>query len=102
LSWITGRQFADALTHLLTTLVYAHHRVRFERAAVMPEAELRTVIVDHGFSIANLSYHLLGGGKFFEYCMIIRTLDGGNTSRLAKRLIQLPNVVEFRIAPTGD
>jgi len=86
----------------MPTLVYAHHRVRFERVAMMPEAELRALIADQGFSIANLSYRLLGGGRFFEYRMIIRTLDVHNTSRLAKRLIQVPSVVEFRIAPTGD
>jgi putative Mg2+ transporter-C (MgtC) family protein len=38
----------------------------FERGAVMAEDELRRLIGEHGFSIANLSYHLSEGGKFFE------------------------------------
>src|SRR5207244_4899280 len=54
---------------------YAHYSLTFERGAVMAEDDLRRLIGDHGFSIANLSYRLSGGGKFFEYGMVIKSRD---------------------------
>jgi len=81
---------------------YAHHSLTFERGAVMAEDDLRRLIGDHGFSIANLSYRLSGGGKFFEYGMVIKSRDRMNADALSQHLCQLPEVLEFRIAPTGD
>jgi putative Mg2+ transporter-C (MgtC) family protein len=86
----------------MPTLLYAHHHVRFDRQAVLPEGDLRALITGLGFSVANLSYRLVEGGRFFEYRMVIRTRQAGNTARLATALSRLPSVVEFRIAPTGD
>ena len=86
----------------MPTNLYAHHRVRFHREAAMPEAELRALIAEHGFSIANLSYRLGGDGRFFEYRMVIRTRDGSSTQRLARTLRGIASVVAFQIAPTGD
>jgi putative Mg2+ transporter-C (MgtC) family protein len=79
---------------------YAHHTIRFDRDAVKSEDELRRLIGQHGFTIANLSYRLTGLGKVFEYRMVIRSRDQQNAEALAKTLRQLPEVVEFRIAPT--
>jgi putative Mg2+ transporter-C (MgtC) family protein len=81
---------------------YAHYSLTFERGSVMAEDELRRLIGDHGFSIANLSYSLSGGGKFFEYGMVIKSRDRLNADALSQHLCQLPEVLEFRIAPTGD
>jgi putative Mg2+ transporter-C (MgtC) family protein len=91
--WIEGR---------MPTLLYAHHHVRFRRDAVMPEPELRTLLGEHGFTVANLSYRLTAEGRFFEYRMVIRTRRGGNAQRLAQTLSGLERVIGFRIAPTGD
>jgi len=74
----------------------------FERGAVMPEDELRRVVGEHGFSIANLSYHLSDGGKFFEYGMVIKSRDRRNADALSRHLSKLPEVLEFRIDPMGD
>ena len=68
----------------------------------MAEDELRRMIGQHGFSIANLSYHLNDGGKFFEYGMVIKSRDRHNADALARHLSKLPEVLEFRIDPTGD
>jgi putative Mg2+ transporter-C (MgtC) family protein len=54
---------------------YANHVLRFERGHVMSENELRKLIGDYGFSIANLSFRLIDDGKFFEYRMTIRCRD---------------------------
>ncbi|HEX2652566.1 MAG TPA: MgtC/SapB family protein [Xanthobacteraceae bacterium] len=81
---------------------YAQHTLKFDRNAVIPEEDLRKLIGAHGFSVANLSYRLAEGGKIFEYRMVIRTRDRQNAEALSKHLRGLPEVIEFRIAPTGD
>jgi putative Mg2+ transporter-C (MgtC) family protein len=86
----------------LPTEFYAYHSLRFERGTVMGEQELRQLIGEHGFSIANLSYHLNEGGKFFEYGMVIKSRDRANADALSRHLSSLPEVVEFRIDPMGD
>jgi putative Mg2+ transporter-C (MgtC) family protein len=82
--------------------VYAYHHIRFARNNTMPEKELRALLTQHGFSIANMAYRVIEDGQVFEYRMVIRTTDPTNTSRLADDLRQLELVREFRIAPTGD
>jgi putative Mg2+ transporter-C (MgtC) family protein len=86
----------------LPTEFYARHSVTFERDAVMAEDELRRLIGEHGFSIANLSYHLKGAGRFFEYAMVIKSRDRRNADTLSRALSRSPQVYEFRIDPTGD
>ena len=86
----------------MPTNLFAHHTIRFRRHQVMAEPELRSLLAECGFSIANLSYRLDGDGADFEYRMVLRTTDGENHRRLAERLTQLERVLEFRISPTGD
>jgi putative Mg2+ transporter-C (MgtC) family protein len=86
----------------LPTEFYAHHSLTFERSAVMAEDDLRRLIGEHGFSIANLSYRLSNSGKTFEYRMVIKCRDRRNAEALSQHLCQLREVLEFRIAPTGD
>ncbi|HEX9320983.1 MAG TPA: MgtC/SapB family protein [Xanthobacteraceae bacterium] len=90
------------IEHRLPSEFYAHHTLKFDRGSVLPEDELRKLISGHGFTIANLSYRLAEGGKIFEYRMVIRTRDRENAENLSRHLRQLPEVIEFRIAPTGD
>jgi putative Mg2+ transporter-C (MgtC) family protein len=81
---------------------YAHHMLRFSRDRVMGEVEMRKMVQDHGFTIANLSTRLTEGGQQFEYRMTIKSRDRKNAEALSTYLRGLPEVVEFRIAPTGD
>ena len=81
---------------------YAHHLLRFERNRVIAENELRKMIGEHGFSVANLSSRLMEGGQQFEYRMTIKSRDRGAAESLSKHLRGLPEVLEFRITPTGD
>ncbi len=81
---------------------YAHHMLRFLRERVMTEDDLRKLIGDHGFTIANLSCRLIEGGQQFEYRMTIKSQDRRNAEKLSVHLRSLSEVVEFRIAPTGD
>jgi putative Mg2+ transporter-C (MgtC) family protein len=81
---------------------YAHHLIRFTREQVIGEEEVRKLISEYGFSIANLSSRLSEGGQQFEYRMTIKSRDRKNAERLSAYLRSLPEVVEFRITPTGD
>ena len=81
---------------------YARHSVSFDRGAVMAEDELRRLVATHGFSIANLSYHLRDAGKVFEYTMVIKSRDPRSADTLSRELSESPQVLEFRIDPTGD
>jgi putative Mg2+ transporter-C (MgtC) family protein len=81
---------------------YAHHHLRFRREAVMAEDKLRQLIGTHGFTVANLSSRLINEGMIFEYRMVIRSRDRANAQVLSQHLLSLPEVIEFRISPTGD
>jgi len=81
---------------------YAHHTLRFARDSVIPEDDLQKLLGGHGFTIANLSHRLTEGGRIFEYRMVIRSRNRGSAETLARQLRTMPEVIEFRIAPTGD
>jgi putative Mg2+ transporter-C (MgtC) family protein len=90
------------IEHRLPAEFYAHQSLTFERGAVMTEDELRRMLGEHGFTIANLSYHLTDGGKRFEYAMVIKSRDARNADALSRHLAKRADVLEFRIDPMGD
>jgi putative Mg2+ transporter-C (MgtC) family protein len=91
------------LERRLPTEFYAHHTLTLEHSAVMTEPDLRRLISEHGFTIANLSYRMSDTGRRrFEYGMVIKTRDRRNAEALSRRLAELPEVLAFSIAPTGD
>jgi putative Mg2+ transporter-C (MgtC) family protein len=90
------------IEQMLPAEFYAHHMLRFDRENVIAEADVRGLLHKHGFSVANLSSRLTEGGKQFEYRMVIRSKDRKNGETLAEHLRRLPEVLEFRISPTGD
>ena len=81
---------------------YAHHHIRFRRDAVMGEPELKKLIGSYGFSVANLHTRLINNGACVEYRMVIRARDRNSASALSEHLLTLPQVIEFRVSPTGD
>lgn len=112
-----GFYFPLAVTTVLTVLTlsvfrwierkvpgefYARLEVRFPRNAVMPEDEFRKFLSDHDFSIANLSYSYNVDAQFFEYKMVIRTVEAINARRLQESLRANSAVNEFRMSPAGD
>jgi putative Mg2+ transporter-C (MgtC) family protein len=91
-----------AIERRLPSEHYAHHTLKFERGAVMPEEDVRGLVGKYGFSIANLSHRLADGGASFEYRMVISSRDRNGAESLSRELRSIPEVKEFRIAPTGD
>ncbi|MGH8763810.1 MAG: MgtC/SapB family protein [Nitrosospira sp.] len=80
---------------------YLQYHVSFDRDNVMPEHQVKKLLADHGFGIANASYRITQAG-LFEYRMDIRTTNPGRASVLAQALRELESVREFRISMTGD
>ena len=91
--WIEG---------MMPSELYANFTVRFAREAVMPETALRELVNQHGFSVANLNYRLIGETGQFEYRMVMRTLKTDNVRRLSESLNADRSVAEYRISPTSD
>ena len=85
----------------MPTEFYAQFHIKFRRASVMSEAELRVITRDLGFSIANMTFELTDSGQSFEYRMGIKTLNSRNLQALSERLKAEPTVVEFCITPVG-
>ncbi|MBO0766639.1 MAG: MgtC/SapB family protein [Hyphomicrobiaceae bacterium] len=90
-----------AIENRLPAEFYAHHHLRFRREAVMDEGEVRKLVGSYGFTVAHLSLRLIEEGKFFEYRMVLRSRAPGQARALAQHLLKLPEVIEFRISPTG-
>jgi len=86
----------------IPTEFYANFSVRFARDAVMPEAELRQLISQHGFSVYNLNYRLIAEGSQFEYRMVLRAVGAGGARALSDALKSNRLVLEYRIAPASD
>jgi putative Mg2+ transporter-C (MgtC) family protein len=91
--WIEGKMPSE---------LYANFTVRFAREAVMPETALRALVKQHGFSVANLNYRLIGETGQFEYRMVMRTLKTDDVRRLSETLNADRAVTEYRISPASD
>jgi putative Mg2+ transporter-C (MgtC) family protein len=81
---------------------YAILAVRFAREGLMPEAELRKLVAEHGFSLHNMSYRLHGEAAQFEFRAVIRTMQPTALRRLAETLNRNAAVLEYRLAPTSE
>lgn len=81
--------------------IYYRFDVRFERGSEMSETELRTLLREHGFDVADMSYRLDQDGRVLRHTMSVRTTGERAASTLANQLVSLDSVLEFRITPTG-
>jgi putative Mg2+ transporter-C (MgtC) family protein len=81
---------------------FAHFVVRFAKDTALPEVQMRELVKEHGFTIANLSYRLNAVDGYFEYRMMVRTQSADNARTLTEALSRLDIVKEFRISPTVD
>ena len=82
--------------------VYAHHALRFERDHALPEEDVRKIMKEHRFNVANMSYRVTDDGLYFEYRMILRTYDPRHIAALSAYLRGLAQVKSFQLSPTGD
>jgi len=87
---------------LIPSQFYAHYVVRFKKDLTPSEGDVRRLLPDYGFKIANMSYGLSHSGTIFEYRTVIKTAKKVNAERLAEHLRNAENVIGFSISPTGD
>jgi putative Mg2+ transporter-C (MgtC) family protein len=86
----------------LSVQFYAQFVVRFAQSAAMPEADVRRLVMQHGFKITKLTYRLDGAAAFFEYGMTLHARGSDAARALSETLSQLQSVTAFQISPTGD
>jgi putative Mg2+ transporter-C (MgtC) family protein len=92
----------NSLERTLPRESYAQYHVSFDRNDIMPEHQVRRMVADHGFEIANMSYRITSEG-LFEYRMDIRTKrNPATTAHLAETLRKSDMVRDFRISTTGN
>jgi putative Mg2+ transporter-C (MgtC) family protein len=81
---------------------YAQHYLSFDCNNAMEEDEIRTMLNQHGFTIANISYRVSDDAKSFEYRMVMRTSHPERFAALSRFLREHDRIRTFRISPTGD
>ena len=81
---------------------YAHFHIQFDRAQAISEDDLRTLLGNHGFTVATMSYRILNNGDSFEYRTTIRSTHRNNITVLADNLRKHPLVRELRISPSSE
>jgi len=87
---------------VMPALYYSRLEVLCRGQTALPEDELRKLIADQGFTVANLNYAQRDNGKRFEYTMTIRTQRRDGTRLLATALSKHKKVLEYQVTPAGD
>jgi putative Mg2+ transporter-C (MgtC) family protein len=83
-------------------LVYVHHGVRFPISRAMSEAEYCELVARHGFKVFEFAYRVSPEAGSTEYQMVLSTRDLTAEQRFARALAATPDVLEFRLAPSGN
>lgn len=86
----------------MKTETYARLTLTLRRDTGLDEAALRAELGRLGFSAGYPSYRLHDDGAHLEYRMMLRTRRGPDMGELARLLAAKPDVLGYRIAPTGD
>ena len=86
----------------LPTESYAHLTLTFDRETAMSEEAVRMLVAAHRFTVGGVSYRLEDDGRRFEYRMVVRNFDRRRVDSLAEELRGRPEVIAFRLSPTGD
>jgi putative Mg2+ transporter-C (MgtC) family protein len=84
------------------TQTYFHFDVRYTKDGTLSDEDMRALISDHKFSIADFSYRLETEGRVLRHSMTLRTTDRTAARRLATTLRDNPTVLEFKLSPTSD
>ena len=81
---------------------YAQFIVSFTADRAPQQADLVALAAQHGFASSGVTHRYRRGDAIMEYEMTLHTLDRTAFPRISDTLRARPDVVEFRIAPTGD
>jgi putative Mg2+ transporter-C (MgtC) family protein len=81
---------------------FVHCHLSFRRDQLGDEHWLRKLVTEHGFCITDLSYRLDGKTESFDYKFVMWSADPTACGKLARSLLALPNVTDFKISPSRD
>jgi putative Mg2+ transporter-C (MgtC) family protein len=90
------------IERLMPSQAYYQLEVRFARDNGLNEEQLRALVKEFDFTVANFSYRLDGEGRVRRYSTVIRSGSRSAAGKLAAALEQNAAILEFRIAPAGD
>jgi putative Mg2+ transporter-C (MgtC) family protein len=86
----------------MPAISYLQHTIRFPLHRAVPEPDYRKFIAEHGFKTSEFSYRVNTKEGYTEYQLILSTREPAAERRLAATLAQNPDVLEFRLEPSGD
>jgi putative Mg2+ transporter-C (MgtC) family protein len=86
----------------MPAISYVQHTVRFPLHRAVPEPEYRTIVAEHGLKASEFSYRVSAEAGYTEYRLVLSTRDLGSERRLAATLAKNPDILEFRLEPSGD
>lgn len=92
------QKLEDRLPAARTTL----QTLTFHAARAPREADLRRMLADHGFAVAEIGYAQIEDGAALEFRLLAKTRDANAVARLVHTLRQMDAVREFRIDARGD
>jgi putative Mg2+ transporter-C (MgtC) family protein len=81
---------------------YVRFHITFRREHAMPEAQLKSFVGEHGYTVEDISYELNGGGTTFEYHVNMWAKDPAAHSALVHALAKVPDMLELRVVPSRD
>jgi putative Mg2+ transporter-C (MgtC) family protein len=87
---------------MMPTQIFALSTIIIGRDNYMSERAIRELLLQNGFSVANVSYRLHEKGELLEYRMTVRTMDRDNIEKLSKTFMALTSIVEFNISMAGE
>jgi len=87
---------------LMPAQSFVHCDISFRRDQVPGEAWLRDLVMRHGFTITELSYRLDNVTSEFGYSLVMWSADADACHNLARDLLALPEINDFRVSPSRD
>jgi putative Mg2+ transporter-C (MgtC) family protein len=81
---------------------YAELVIAFAADRAPPQADVVALAVQHHFAVSGMSHRFRRADAVMEYGMTVHSLDRSAFARMSETLRARPDVVEFRISPTGD
>jgi putative Mg2+ transporter-C (MgtC) family protein len=86
----------------MPAIFYLQHSVRFPLHRATPESDYSEFVAEHGLKTSDFSYHANIETGHMEYHMVLSTRNTGAERRLAKALSKNPDILEFKLEPSGD
>jgi putative Mg2+ transporter-C (MgtC) family protein len=81
---------------------FVHVEVEFERTRAPDEDAFRELVRRHGFEMREISYRLHGSPPLVEYRTVIWSNRADDVRALQQSLLAMPEVANFRLAPSRD